>query len=416
MEKIYIKNLEIKSLRHLHDIKIPLLDDKKNLIITGKNGSGKTSVLDSLSKYLDSVANNSNFDSYPSSLSYWENKLNEAKKRNDIGEMNKYEKDVNMYKNRVINSRNGLNVEFNIDDSAIYKYYNEGKLVLAYYKADRIFQIEEVKNVEKIQLNDRYSINEKPSSKFVKYLVDLKVTQALALTNGKKEKADQIDNWFKSLENYLRKIFDDDSLKLVFDEDVFNFYISMNNRNTFDFNSLSSGYSAVLDIVVDLIMRMEKTSNRKFEYDMAGIVLIDEIETHLHLELQKNIMNLLTSIFPNIQFIMTTHSPFILNSSNNAVIYDLENHILIQNGLTDVPYKGIVEGYFNVDSLSKELHEKFEKYKELVKKESLEDEDFAEIARLQIYLEEIPDYLALDITTEYQKLKLEFEGRSDFND
>ena len=416
MGKIYITNLKIKSLRHLHDIEIPLLDDKKNLIITGKNGSGKTSVLDSLSKYLDSVANNSNFDSYSSSLSYWENKLNEAKKRNDIEKMNEYEKNVNVYKNRVINSRNGLNVEFNIDESAIFKYYNEGKLVLAYYKADRIFQIEEVKNVEKIQLNDRYSINEKPSSKFVKYLVDLKVTQALALTNGKKEKADQIDNWFKSLENYLKKIFDDDSLKLVFDEDVFNFYISMNNRDTFDFNSLSSGYSAVLDIVVDLIMRMEKTSNRKFEYDMAGIVLIDEIETHLHLELQKNIMNLLTSIFPNIQFIITTHSPFILNSSNNAVIYDLENHILIQNGLTDVPYKGIVEGYFNVDSLSKELHEKFEKYKELVKKESLEDEDFAEIARLQIYLEEIPDYLALDITTEYQKLKLEFEGRSDFND
>lgn len=416
MEKIYIKNLEIKSLRHLHDIEIPLLDDKKNLIITGKNGSGKTSVLDSLSKYLDSVANDSDFHNYPSHLSYWENKLNDAKKRNDIEQINEYEKNVMMYKNRVINSKNGLNVEFNIDDSVIYKYYNEGKLVLAYYKADRIFRIEEVKNVEKIQLNDRYSINEKPSSKFVKYLVDLKVTQALALTNGKKEKADQIDNWFKLLENYLKKIFDDDSLKLVFDEDVFNFYISMNNRDTFDFNSLSSGYSAVLDIVVDLIMRMEKTSNRKFEYDMAGIVLIDEIETHLHLELQKNIMNLLTSIFPNIQFIITTHSPFILNSSNNTVIYDLENDILIQNGLTDVPYKGIVEGYFNVNSLSKELHEKFEKYKELVKKENLEDEDFAEIARLQIYLEEIPDYLAIDITTEYQKLKLEFEGRSDFND
>lgn len=51
---------------------------------------------------------------------------------------------------------------------------------------------------------------------------------------------------------------------------------------------------------------------------------------------------------------------------------------LIQNGLTDVPYKGVVEGYFKVDSLSKELKEKFEKYKELVKKEHLEDEDFAE--------------------------------------
>lgn len=413
MENIYITNLKIKSLRHLHDIEIPLSDDKKNLILTGKNGSGKTSVLDALSKYLDSVANNSNFQEYESSLSLNMQRLDKARSNNDIKQINDYERYVEMYKNNILNTRNGLEVLFNADPASIFRYYNNGEFVLAYYKADRIFQIEEVKNVEKVNLNDKYAINEKPSSKFVKYLVDLKVTQALALTGGKKEKAEQIENWFKSLEDYLKIVFDEKSLKLVFDEDKFNFYISMNNKDTFDFNTLSSGYSAILDIVVDLIMRMEKTSNRKFEYNMPGIALIDEIETHLHLELQKNIMSLLTTIFPNIQFIVTTHSPFILNSLDNVVIYDLENHILIQNGLTDVPYKGVVEGYFKVDSLSKELKEKFEKYKELVKKEHLEDEDFAEIARLQVYLEEIPDYLALDISTEYQNLKLEFEGRSD---
>ena len=413
MENIYVTNLKIKSLRHLHNIEIPLSDNKKNLILTGKNGSGKTSVLDALSKYLDSVANNSDFQEYESSLSYNMQRLDIARNNNDIEKINDYERFVKMYKNKILNTRNGLEVLFNVKPASIFRYYNNGEFVLAYYKADRIFQIEEVKNVEKVNLNDKYSINEKPSSKFVKYLVDLKVTQALALTGGKKEKAEQIENWFKSFEDYLKVVFDEKSLKLVFDEDAFHFYISMNNRDTFDFNTLSSGYSAILDIVVDLIMRMEKKSNRKFEYNMPGIVLIDEIETHLHLELQKNIMSLLTTIFPNIQVIVTTHSPFILNSLDNVVIYDLENHILIQNGLTDVPYKGVVEGYFKVDSLSKELKEKFEKYKELVKKEHLEDEDFAEIARLQVYLEEIPDYLALDISTEYQNLKLEFEGRSD---
>ena len=411
MENIYVTNLKIKSLRHLHNIEIPLSDNKKNLILTGKNGSGKTSVLDALSKYLDSVANNSDFQEYESSLSYNMQRLDIARNNNDIEKINDYERFVKMYKNKILNTRNGLEVLFNVKPASIFRYYNNGEFVLAYYKADRIFQIEEVKNVEKVNLNDKYSINEKPSSKFVKYLVDLKVTQALALTGGKKEKAEQIENWFKSFEDYLKVVFDEKSLKLVFDEDAFHFYISMNNRDTFDFNTLSSGYSAILDIVVDLIMRMEKKSNRKFEYNMPGIVLIDEIETHL--QLQKNIMSLLTTIFPNIQFIVTTHSPFILNSLDNVVIYDLENHILIQNGLTDVPYKGVVEGYFKVDSLSKELKEKFEKYKELVKKEHLEDEDFAEIARLQVYLEEIPDYLALDISTEYQNLKLEFEGRSD---
>ena len=92
---------------------------------------------------------------------------------------------------------------------------------------------------------------------------------------------------------------------------------------------------------------MESQSDRKFDFSVAGIVLIDEIETHLHLELQRRILDLLTSIFPNIQFILSTHSPFIINSVDNAVIYDLEKNLLVENGLSDVPYAGIVEGYFN---------------------------------------------------------------------
>ena len=58
------------------------------------------------------------------------------------------------------------------------------------------------------------------------------------------------------------------------------------------------------------------------------LLLIDEIETHLHLELQKKILSFLTTLFPNIQFIVSTHSPFILNSLENAVIYDLEKKCL----------------------------------------------------------------------------------------
>ena len=87
------------------------------------------------------------------------------------------------------------------------------------------------------------------------------------------------------------------------------------------------GYAAILDIVVDLIIRMEKQLNRSFDFTIPGIVLIDEIETHLHLDLQKKIMELLTTVFPNIQFVVSSHSPFILNSLDNVIIYDLENNI-----------------------------------------------------------------------------------------
>ena len=124
-------------------------------------------------------------------------------------------------------------------------------------------------------------------------------------------------------------------------------------------------------------------------------------------------MHILTCLFPNIQFIVSTHSPFVLNSLDNVVIYDLENHIIVENGLSDVPYDGIVKGYFQVDTLSDTLKNKFQQYKTLVQKPELTDDDFEKIAELEMFLDEIPDYLALDITTEYQQLKEELAQRED---
>ena len=163
------------------------------------------------------------------------------------------------------------------------------------------------------------------------------------------------------------------------------------------------------------MIRMEKQTNRTFQYDIPGIVLIDEIETHLHLELQKKIMELLTTMFPNVQFIVSTHSPFILNSLENVVIYDLEQKTLVNSdtGLSNIPYDGIVEGYFGASRLSDELADKFQRYKELAVKNNLTDDDIEEIAQLEMYLDEIPDYLNLNITTEYQKIKLELSQRTD---
>lgn len=63
--------------------------------------------------------------------------------------------------------------------------------------------------------------------------------------------------------------------------------------------------------------------------------------------------------------------------------------------------------------MSNSLKEKFERYKILVNKKELSDDDFEEISELEMYLDEIPDYLALNITTEYQRLKLALRSRED---
>ncbi len=258
-------------------------------------------------------------------------------------------------------------------------------------------------------------MTEFPRNDFVKYLLDLKMTEALARSKSKTEKADEIQAWFVKLEQLLKQIFDDETIELEFDEDTFQFHILQQDKEPFDFNTLSSGYQAVLDIVLDIMMRMQHQSKRSFVFNLPGIVIIDEIDAHLHLELQKNILPFLTTFFPNIQFIVTSHSPFILNSIENVVIFDLENKILVEHGLNDVPYDGIVEGYFRADRLSGILKEKFTKYKYLVKKEELSDDELSEIAELELYLDEIPDYLAIGIATEYKRIKLDFMNREDID-
>lgn len=381
MEQLFITNITIEKVRHLKNISIPLSKDHiQHLILTGKNGSGKTSVVEALSKYLKYVF------------------------------FGLHLTDKNLEKSIV-----GLDFQLNKEVGDIYALKEKYHYILACYRADRIFQTIQPRHVEKIQLKDDYEMEEFPRIEFVKYLLDLKVTEALARNNNRSEKADEIQAWFEKLEHLLRKVFADETVRLDFDEETFEFHILQQGREPFDFNTLSSGYQAVFDIVLDIIMRMQNQVQRSFDFNLPGIVLIDEIETHLHLALQKNIMPLLTTIFPNIQFIVTSHSPFILNSLDNCVIYDLENNTLVQNGLGNIPYEGIVEGYFGADRLSDELRGKFVQYKKLVKKKKLSDDEMSEIAELELYLDEIPDYLAIDISTEYEELKLEFMNREDID-
>ena len=408
MENIFISDITIECVRHLKNITIPLSDgERKHLILTGKNGSGKTSVLEALSDYLNLRITSKEVANILRSLS---SLLQDPKARRDEKNWVEYHEEE---LEKTGATKTGVKLRFNCQEELLRDYFKEGEFVLAYYKAERAFYAEQPGHIEKVELKDIYTMEETPRQEFIKYLADLKVTEALARSNRKQEKAEAIAEWFAKFQDLLQKIFDDSSLELIFEEDTFSFSIKEKDREVFDFNTLASGFAAALDIILDVMMRMQKSKGRIFDFNMPGIVQIDEIETHLHLELQKKILDLLTTIFPNIQFIMSTHSPFILNSLSNAVIYDLEKRMLVQDGLANIPYSGIVEGYFKSSELSYSLKEKYERYKILTQKHDLLDDDFEEIAQLEMYLNEIPDYLALGITTEYQRIKMEFENRED---
>lgn len=89
------------------------------------------------------------------------------------------------------------------------------------------------------------------------------------------------------------------------------------------FDQLSEGYKSVIVFVSDLIFRLRANQRdiNRIE-DFRGVILVDEIDLHLHPKWQRIIVKKIRSIFPNIQFMFTTHSPNIIQgASNDAVIY-----------------------------------------------------------------------------------------------
>lgn len=318
MEQTFFTDVDIKKVRHMKNIYIPLDKEKrKHLILTGKNGSGKTSVLEAIAGYFQCVIS-LNENTLRRIKSYYALFLEAMQKQST--DKDSEEKNSRKVLEEALKEWNAGICLGCTSDSLLQEKYGKGNFIFAYYKAEREFRAEEYKNIEKIELQNKYGIAENPGTKLTKYLVDLKATQAFTKDNEKYEK---IDKWFQRFENILKIIFEDKNLELKFNEETFQFSICETDREPFDFNTMSSGYAAVLDIINDLIIRMEAKSGLRTMFDMEGVVLVDEIETHLHLELQKKILPILTNLFPNIQFIITTHSPFILNSLNNAVIYDL---------------------------------------------------------------------------------------------
>ena len=108
-------------------------------------------------------------------------------------------------------------------------------------------------------------------------------------------------------------------MKLQRDTKNLAFKIEMPGREPFSLHEMADGYKAFLEIYMEMIMRFEN-AEAVVEYSQPAIVFIDEIETHLHVELQKRALPFLTRLFPNVQFIVTTHSPFVITSLSKVIV------------------------------------------------------------------------------------------------
>lgn len=375
---MFIEKIIINKIRHLENFVINIGKEKKHLLITGKNGSGKTTLLKELKLYMDNTENKNilHLESDKKNLKAYEKTLGRLSEINNrtIQEENDYQAYLNaikQIKNKMA-KLNKVNLEFN-NLSTIIGALNDKLYLTTYFNAHRKLEIQETNGVEKIDLDVLRANKRLNQTLFLKYMVHLKTQLAYAMSDDDTNEIKKYQGWFQRFENLLKVLFENDEIELKYDRKNYNFLLKEGMKE-FEFSTLSDGFSSIIDILTGIMISMERDEGTLHNYDLPGIVFIDEIETHLHISLQKKIFKILDEFFPNIQFIMTTHSPFILNSVKNCIVYDLERREEMED-LTPFSYDVIVETYFNQDRYKKEAQNKIIKYEELAFKNRTESED-----------------------------------------
>ena len=118
-------------------------------------------------------------------------------------------------------------------------------------------------------------------------------------------------------------IFDLDTLRLVLE-----FETTDGEPKKFAMDEMSDGYKNTLSMIGDIAYRMavlNPTLGDKVLDETPGVVLIDEVDLHLHPQWQQTILSDLHAIFPNVQFIVSSHAPAVINSVSREQIRILDN-------------------------------------------------------------------------------------------
>ena len=163
---------------------------------------------------------------------------------------------------------------------------------------------------------------------------------------------------------------------------------------------LSDGYRSMFALAIDVLRWLELSrSDPKVPLnECRGVVLIDEIDAHLHPKWQRQAGFLLCETFPNLQFIVTSHSPFVAMAAGEGALTLLEREEDVVEARQDLPYvRGwavdhVLSQIFGLVSLrDPETETKIERYEDLrikQRRHALKEDESRELADLEAYLDE----------------------------
>ena len=367
----YLQELVINDAYAVKNLRVSVFapgQEFKHLVLTGRNGSGKTTVLRGLAEVLPYTwSNTSNIEAVLSK--------------------------------RLVPTIDETGTDgMGVISTGKPQPLNHSRIINAFFQIRRDAYVKDVSSVvneKQLEHNaqefQQHGLTLTPQ--FKQYLVNKKVFQVFDAMEGRNESALQQEKFFTDLEGRFREIFHDPGLKLEFVRENFEFYLVHSDGRRITFNQLSAGFSAFLSILMDLLMRVDllRKQVNDYSYDPCGFVLIDEPETHLHLEMQYQILPLLTSLFPNLQFIVATHSPAVASSIKNATVFDLSTGQALGDTAAGSSFSELMQTHFGLEN---EYSNVADKILDEVTEISAMPDRAAALARLQQLLEEQGRYMS----------------------
>lgn len=310
-----IESLKIENIGGISSLSIEKFDPKMN-IICGENGIGKTNILDSIASLFSgyesiSISVKSGFEQGCIKSSVDGKVISRPIKK-------KYTNLTNVNWERVNN-----------DEKANFN--------LLYLKVNRVFKYRQESSINSDpDVTHRTSENAEglDNSDIKQWFISRYLHSAHVnnLTDAQQENIKLAISCFSLLDNKVT----------FFKTTTQNEIIVKTPTGEIYFELLSSGFRSILFILLGIIKEIEYRfqDNNLLASDFNGIILIDEIELHLHPEWQGKVCSVLTKTFPNAQFIISTHSPHVIQTAeaNEVIALSGENGHLEKRTLDIAPY------------------------------------------------------------------------------
>lgn len=366
LKTIRIQKIIIRGIRCFEDVQINFDSTGNSGVIVGINGRGKSTILQLIALGFNNIK----------SVPFVHNWKNVVKTGNDIG----------VFEIESIYGDNPVRLKFEIDpydDSIICKEGLDllksikGKFLLLGYGVNRSVRLEDAKFHGDIEpFASLFGSNE--------YLKHIKISSSY----------ESVKNNFKELKKFINRILEQSGGegKVVldrFDSDRFYFITPSNPNEPIPVEALSEGFKSTFVWLLDAILRIvEKGGRLENASQITGIVLIDEIDLHLHPSWQRTILGSIQLLFPNIQFIVTTHSPFVAQGVRKESLIVLEmdkenNSVKTADKeiTSDLSYTSMVREVFDIPfPFSPEIEKLMNHYREmelrLRKEEKIDEEEF----------------------------------------